>query len=186
MRTKFYTKAGDKGSTVMGKKTLAKDNDLFNVLGMCDQLNSWLGIIKATYGKKQSGTNTKVIEALQDMLFICMAEIAQAYFSDRQPRVKILNRHTAFLEETITGIDKRMPALKHFVAPGGTLIAAQFDYARTLARNLERAAVGLNRRRRVSTELMKFLNRLSSTLFALARFENYRSKCKERAPRYSV
>jgi cob(I)alamin adenosyltransferase len=185
MKTKFYTKNGDKGKTYMGGKTIAKDHPLFNVLGACDQLNSWLGIVKTSFPQKRKGNPIKLIATIQNMLFICMAEIAQAYF--KRPKAKIIKitvSHTAFLEKAIMTIDRSLPSLKHFIVPGGTLAAAQLDYARTLARNLERAAITFSRKHALSAELIKFLNRLSSFFFALARYENHLAKQKEQAPSY--
>jgi len=186
MRTKFYTKKGDKGKTKFGKRTLSKDHEPFEFLGVCDQLNSWLGIMQTSIPKKKKKVvdTVAVVNDIQNMLFICMAEAAGTYFTPGKPDIRINDRHIELLEDIVARIDSCVPTIRHFVVPGGILSAAQFDYARTLARTVERTGVTLNRKKKLAPTLLMFLNRLSSVLFALARYENYDAKRKERAPQY--
>jgi cob(I)alamin adenosyltransferase len=188
MRTKFYTKMGDKGKTKLGSRTLTKDHQLFDFLGACDQLNSWLGVVASEMNKKKTKLNRlggkKAVMEIQNMLFICMAEVAGTYFGSKKSRIRITLAHLDFLEQIVAKIDAGLPPLKHFVIPGGVLAAAKLDYARTLARNVERMAVALGRKRKLSPMLLMFLNRLSSALFAMARYENRLGSYSEQAPRY--
>ena len=68
--------------------------------------------------------------------------------------------------------------------PGGSELSARLDLARVSAREAERAMFVINTRVKLSPELLAFVNRLSSALFALARFANYELKVKESKPSY--
>ena len=55
--------------------------------------------------------------------------------------------------------------------PGETASSAAFDVARTVVRRAEREAVALAADHPVNREIVRYLNRLSSLLFMLARAE---------------
>ena len=47
MGFKIYTKTGDKGETsLLGGARVKKDNEIFELLGDIDELNSYLGLVK--------------------------------------------------------------------------------------------------------------------------------------------
>ena len=86
----------------------------------------------------------------------------------------------------INGIEKELPPIHTFFIAGGTKLASLFDVARTTARRAERRVVGVSEEglRTVSPNTLAFLNRLSSLLYALARFSNHIVGVKEEAPDY--
>lgn len=48
MSFKIYTKTGDKGQTsLLGGTRVNKDNEIFDLLGDIDELNSYLGLVRA-------------------------------------------------------------------------------------------------------------------------------------------
>ena len=71
-------------------------------------------------------------------------------------------------------IDKYMDQVDlppKFVLPGGTTLSAQLDLARTIVRRAERRVVTLNQAGELASEdLLRFLNRASDLLFAMARY----------------
>lgn len=47
MEFKIYTKTGDKGQTsLLGGTRVNKDNEIFDLLGDIDELNSYLGLVR--------------------------------------------------------------------------------------------------------------------------------------------
>lgn len=49
MTFKIYTKTGDKGQTsLLGGSRVGKDNEIFDLLGDIDELNSYLGLVNKT------------------------------------------------------------------------------------------------------------------------------------------
>ncbi len=71
-------------------------------------------------------------------------------------------------------IDKYMDQVDlppKFVLPGGTTLSAQLDVARTILRRAERRVVTLSQAGELASEdLLRFLNRASDLLFAMARY----------------
>jgi len=128
--------------------------------------------------------------ALQEMMFIAQAEVATIAFDYGKYEDKIRKfpfikeNHTHDCEEMIGKIDQELPMLRSFILPGGCELAAQCDIARTIARKAERYAVITTRTVKFSAELLAFLNRLSSALFALGRYANFLKGIAEEHPRY--
>ena len=175
--TIYYTGRGDKGKSEMGAKKIAKDAPVMEVLGALDELNSWLGF--CVVGLKFKSLKFKVRE-IQEDLFIAQAEIGLAAMGRKSFKFQVSSLKTKRLEKEIIEIDRIVPQIKKFVIPGGSELSAKLDYARALARRAERAAV----RAKASPELLRYLNRLSSYLFALARLVNFRLNVKEENPKY--
>jgi len=64
--------------------------------------------------------------------------------------------------------------LRQFVAPGDTMTSAWLEVARTVVRRGERCVTRLSYEEKVANgEIIRYLNRLSSLLFALARYEEF-------------
>ena len=161
--TIYYTGRGDNGKSQMGARKIAKDAPLMEALGALDELNSWLGFC-----------NYKKLRPVQETLFIAQAELGM------YSKLRVKKEKTLELEQEIAKIDKLVPSIKKFIIPGGSELATKLDFARALARRAERTAV----KARVSADLLQYLNRLSSLLFALARLVNFRLKLKEENPTY--
>jgi cob(I)alamin adenosyltransferase len=81
-------------------------------------------------------------------------------------------RHVDQLERLMDDLGERLEPLENFVLPGGTSAAAQLHVARAVCRRAERDLVSMARVEEVPKAAVRYLNRLSDTLFVLARFEN--------------
>jgi len=191
MKTTFFTGVGDTGTSNTGKNALPKDDPVFMLLGSLDECNSWLGLAKVTGDRV--GVPKKLVAwvlELQEMLFVAQAEVATVYFgygnyADEPRKFPFVQlSHLTRTEEIIHEIDKEYPPLKKFILPGGTEFAAQIDICRTIARKAERYAVIVSRKNELAGDLLAFLNRLSSVLFAIARFSNYKAGIIEQQPSY--
>ncbi len=184
MQTVFFTGKGDGGESVVGKKKIGKDDAVLGFLGSLDELNSivgWSGISVGDAGGEVSSSS--VLRRIQEALFILQAEIAGTLFGN--PAAKTIGpEHTAYLENVIKEIDKEVPPITKFIVPGGCESAARIDIARAVSRRVERDAVVMMKNFEVSPEVMAFLNRLSSALFALARYENHKKGIPEAHPTY--
>ena len=183
--SKLYTGKGDRGTTKFfgcDQKRVSKSSAVAEALGDLDELNSFLGVVKV-YKKalsfKVSGSSlSKILEEIKENLFIICAHVAGA---DKN----IVEKKVKKMEELIAECEKELPEIKTFTIAGGTELSALLDFARALARRAERRVVATNdEMRTISPEILKYLNRLSSTLFALARLTNLRSGIKESAPSY--
>ena len=187
----LYTKKGDNGTTKLFNckqgERLNKCDSVFDALGAVDELNSVLGFTRVLANKagdtlfiqtvKTSYEN--VLEKIQQMLFSVQAELGGS-------PVHVKKDHIGYLEEVIFEIETLLPPINSFIVPGGGETGAYLDIARTAARRAERLVISLRDKKEqtISGEIIQFLNRLSSALYALARFANYQEGYTEMRPDY--
>lgn len=189
MKTPFYTGRGDDGQVRFGGREIAKNAPVFALLGEMDLLNSVVGWARAEATRVPMSDTVvniaTVLEDIQQTLFIAQAEVAGVGLNHAgAKKQRVEEAHTKHLEEVITTIDSALPKLEHFVLPGGSELAGRLEIARAEARATERSAVSFSKTQPLSGELLQFLNRLSSALFALARTANHISGTPEEPPRY--
>ena len=175
----LYTRKGDGGTSGSfgTKERRAKTDPLFEALGSLDEANSLLGICKSKVRKVHKVY--KILEQIQQDLFIIQAEVAGADKHITEEKVK-------WLEEKVDAIEKTLPPITTFFVSGATEAGAWLDYARAVARRTEREV--LRSLGEVGPHLpdntRAYLNRLSSLLYALARQENQRRGKMEQSPKY--
>lgn len=179
----LYTRKGDKGDTSSFGccQRFSKNSALAEALGSVDEINSLLGVCKVKTAdfnfKVNNFTISEILEKIQKNLFIIQANIAGA---DK----KITQENIKFLEEITDTIEKELPPIKSFFISGGVELAALLDYGRSVSRRSERRVVALSETKNINEEILAYLNRLSSLLYALARFVNFKSEIKENPPSY--
>lgn len=186
----LYTRQGDSGTTkTFGcDQRMSKSSAVAEALGTLDELNSYLGLIRADMrgraafqvpvGKRMRSAE-QVVHDVQQALFTVQAEVAGASKKVTKPKVVGLETLTDSIERTI-------PPITTFSLAGGTYLSALFDVARTIARRAERRVVAVHDEsaQHVGKHTLAYLNRLSSLLFALARYANHVDAVAEEAPTY--
>ncbi len=171
-KTILYTGSGDEGYTSLLGVTRVPKYDLHpEAYGEVDECSAFMGLVRAD-PKAADRTKKLILEAQRD-LWLLMGELAAA------PGVKLPNRLEAerisWLEEETEKLGQTFPPLTQFVIPGDTQIGAKLDMARTVVRRAERRVVKLAHEGDLENmEIVRYLNRLSSLLFALARYEEQR------------
>lgn len=190
----LYTGKGDNGMTSLYgcDQRLSKSSAIAEALGTVDEINSFLGLVKATAkrdGYSLAGkTFHDIAHEIQHDLFIVQAELAGA---DK----RMDEAHVTKLEKWIAVAEGELPPIKTFFVPGQTELGALFDVARTVARRAERRVIGALELHageegtpvlgeEEKPPLLAYLNRLSSVLYALARLSVHKSGLKEEAPHY--
>lgn len=182
--TIYYTGRGDKGKSEMGARKISKSDPLFDALGALDELNSWIGLCRSELRKDKRFVDIeRSLLRIQETLFIAQAELAMIGMR-RSSKIMIQKEKTVDLEQEIAEIDKKVPQIKQFIIPGASEVSARLDVARSLARNVERAFVKFAQKQKLNPNLLQYLNRLSSILFAHARMVNYVLKVREENPSY--
>ncbi|MEK9176789.1 MAG: cob(I)yrinic acid a,c-diamide adenosyltransferase [Patescibacteria group bacterium] len=161
----LYTRKGDDGTSGLfgTRERFAKDSPVYEALGTLDELNSLLGICRAKSADGGFGVLAEEIRKAQEALFVIQAEIAGAEKTIRQERI-------AALESAVDIIERFVGNPHSFIVPGATELSGFLDYARAVSRRAERAVTAASRIRPVSSESHAFMNRLSSLLYALARY----------------
>ena len=130
-----------------------------------------MGVVRAE-PTASDRTRTIILEAQRD-LWVLMGELATPP-GVKLPKTLEADRVT-WLEEVTTQLGNDFPPLNQFVIPGDTSIGAWLDVARTVVRRAERHVSRLLIEGDLENkEIVRYLNRLSSLLFALARYEEHR------------
>ena len=170
---KIYTRKGDDGTTSLwyGGR-VAKDDGRTDAYGTLDEANAVLGIARSLSGD-DSGLAADILR-LQDELFVAGAELATAPEAAERLEDGVSRITAEMASELEPLIDKYIAQVDlppKFVLPGGTTLSGHLDLARTIVRRAERRVVTLSQAGELaSDDLLRFLNRASDLLFAMARF----------------
>ncbi|MCR4284045.1 MAG: cob(I)yrinic acid a,c-diamide adenosyltransferase [Parcubacteria group bacterium] len=182
----IYTGKGDDGNTnIFGccDQRLSKSSAIACALGDLDELNSFLGVCKVKSKENEiiigKDSCHKIIDNIQQNLFIIQAEVAGGDKKIGEERVKEV-------EALIASIEEELPPITSFFVSGGAELSSMFDFSRTIARRAERKVVEVKEEGKVevSSNTLAYLNRLSSLLYAMARIVNHRLGIVEPSPRY--
>ncbi len=169
-KSKLYTARGDDGYTgLLGKGRVPKYDPRPEAYGTLDEASSFMGLARATI---KSERNKTLLLQCQRHLYCIMSELAStpetaATFQclDEQ-QVDWLAHQTDMITAEIT-----LPG--EFIVPGDSLPGATLDVARAVVRRAERLAVKLMHDGLVTNpQIVRYLNRLSSLLFVMARHED--------------
>jgi cob(I)alamin adenosyltransferase len=170
---KIYTRKGDDGSTGLwyGGR-VPKHAGRPEAYGSIDEAASALGLARAA--AERGGELHSDILRIQSELFVAGAELATA--PEAAARLEPgVSRVTADMTERLeSDIDRYMDRVElppKFVIPGGSELSARLDVARAAVRRAERRVALLKDAGELADDtVLRYLNRLSDALFAMARF----------------
>ena len=170
---KIYTKKGDDGTTgLLYGGRVDKDDIRTEVYGTLDETVSALGVAR---GAGLTPTVEEIVVRIQREMFVAGAQLATAPQNQGklQPGVsKVEESMVERAERDIDSLLERHPLPQEFLLPGETLSSAGLDLARSTVRRAERLAVRMTKAGVVEDAVvLRYLNRVSDLLFALARFE---------------
>lgn len=182
----LYTRKGDNGTTktLHCDQRMTKGSLLADALGTVDELNAWLGIFKSKLHNSDLVWKQKklseIIEDVQQNLFIIQAELAGAT-GKKIKKITIQN-----MEHIIDDMEQQLPKISSFFVPGANELSAVCEYGRVVARRAEREVIKAidGNQVHVSDHTKIYLNRLSSLLYVLVRFINYKLNTAEVTPHY--
>jgi cob(I)alamin adenosyltransferase len=171
---RIVTKSGDSGLTSINpNKRISKNSNIVKFLGDLDELNAYIGTLKADLFIINS-TETSLedvyswITRIQHTLF----DIGGAISSEN---IEIFDeKAVVFLEEIIHKINQDLPPLKDFVLPGGSQLGAKAHVSRTVCRRAERSLINLIEnnlecKKYQKSSILPYMNRLSDFFFVLSR-----------------
>jgi cob(I)alamin adenosyltransferase len=172
--TRIYTKKGDDGTTSLwyGGR-VGKADARTEAYGSLDEAASALGVARSLCGDEEAEIAADVLR-LQDDLFIAGAELATAPEAAERLQDGVSRITDEIADELDAVIDRYMDRVElppKFVIPGGTPLSAQLDLARAVLRRAERRVVALDDAGELaSPAILRFLNRASDAVYAMARF----------------
>ena len=167
--SKYFTRTGDDGTSgLLGDARVSKDDPRLEAVGAIDEANAALGLARATCKHFET---REIILTIQRDLYQLMAEISATPDNAAQFRV-INSERVRWLEEQTASIGEVIETPKDFILPGDTLTGGVLDLARTIVRRAERRVSSLYHQGGLeNTELLRYLNRLSSLCFVLELWE---------------
>jgi cob(I)alamin adenosyltransferase len=174
--TKVYTRTGDGGQTrLAGGQQVSKDSLRVEAYGTVDELNASIGLVRAMNEEAIAVIGAaKQLEQdlrwIQNKLFDVGGLLATAPGQTFKNMPTIKAQDAVKLERMMDRCQKDLAPLKEFILPGGGKVSATLHQARTICRRAERICVRLAKEEALDAQLIKFLNRLSDTLFVLARW----------------
>jgi cob(I)alamin adenosyltransferase len=172
---KIYTRGGDGGETsLFGGGRVSKGHVRVEAYGAVDELNAALGMSVAAVADDEIRGRLGLVQ--QD-LFDLGASLATPGAEDASARPSIPPipaKRISDMEGWIDEATDETPPLRNFIIPGGSDGAAALHQARTVCRRAERRVVDLHEAEGSDPQVIRYLNRLSDLLFALARLENHR------------
>ncbi|MFM7247210.1 MAG: cob(I)yrinic acid a,c-diamide adenosyltransferase [Actinomycetota bacterium] len=172
---RIYTRGGDLGETSLGDgHRVAKHNPRVSAYGTVDELNAALGVARL---HADGGAMGDWLERIQNDLFDVGADLCVPPPPEdderHRSRLRVSPEQVAWLEQRIDEVNGSLPPLTSFVVPGGTPLSAHLHVARTVCRRAERLMVSLGQLEPVGAGPLRYMNRMSDLLFAMARRANH-------------
>ena len=174
-RSQVTSKRGDKGeTTTLGGDDVSKAHPVIECCGCVDELRAYLALVRQqTLAQRPDDTES---EAFLLWLLHCCFAIGSQCSDPRNSHPEFRNAyigdaHVKKLESFQQEIEDDVKLPKQFVVSASNELAARTDIATTIARRLERAIVRVKEIEPTfdCATMLVFVNRLSDTLYMLAR-----------------
>ena len=170
METKWYTGTGDDGFTgVLGRERVPKYALRPEAYGTVDEASAVLGLARA---QARDPRVRGLLLTIQRDLYNLMADLAtQPESATRPPWLKV--ERLAWLEAETDALGTEVEMPRAFIVPGDSVGGATLEIGRTVVRRAERLVARLSHEGELRDDTsLKYLNRLSSLLFLMARLED--------------
>jgi cob(I)alamin adenosyltransferase len=166
----FYTRKGDDGTTgLLYGGRVPKDDARPEAGGAADEAQAAIGAARAE--ADPGGELDELLLSVERDLYVLMAELATL----PENRHKLTAGASLVTPEMVQRIEaatddlsSRFPMPTEFVLPGHDRTSALLEVARTVVRRAERRAVAVAE---PGSSVVPYLNRLSSLLWAAARWQ---------------
>ncbi|MGC9147871.1 MAG: cob(I)yrinic acid a,c-diamide adenosyltransferase [Sulfolobales archaeon] len=160
---------GDDGYTlIMFGERIAKEDLLIELIGVLDELNSFIGLGRSF--SKNEYINS-ILRDIQDLIFRISRDLA--YPKNKLVDPWVSEKDVENLERLTNDLWEKIPEPKYaFVYPTGSPTASVIHVARSVCRRSERIASKLYHESRIDKIYLVVLNRLSDLLYVLARYIN--------------
>jgi len=172
--TRIYTRTGDDGTTALGDMSrVAKTDPRLIAYADVDETNANLGAVRAIPGV-DAGIDD-LLRRIQNELFDVGADLCTPVVSTPEfPPLRVEPEYVTRLESECDRYNDQLAALRSFVLPAGTSVAAALHVSRTVARRAERSTWAAVEAHGDTMNVLtaKYLNRLSDLLFILSRVAN--------------
>ena len=176
---RVYTRKGDAGETALvGGQRVPKDGPRLEAYGTVDELNAFLGAARVTanelaVSEPRLALLAAILLRVQHELFNLGSILATLPEDVHPKQPRVTAAEIAQLETEMDAMNEDLPPLRSFVLPGGSRLDAELHIARTVCRRAERLVVSLARAESVPPDAIRYLNRLSDSLFVWSRWAGH-------------
>jgi cob(I)alamin adenosyltransferase len=176
---RVYTRQGDKGETrLAGGQSVPKDGLRIAAYGTVDELNSFVGVARATLAGMPDDTSqlaafNAILLRVQHELFNLGSILATLPADVHPKQARVTDAEVEQLEREMDRMNQDLAPLRSFVLPGGSRLNAELHVCRTVCRRAERDLVALSRAEDIPPETVRYLNRLSDALFVWSRWVSH-------------
>jgi cob(I)alamin adenosyltransferase len=173
---RVYTRQGDRGETSLaGGQRVPKDGLRISAYGTVDELNSFVGVARATLADMPDDTSQlaalgAILLRVQHELFNLGSILATLPADVHPKQARVTDAEVGQLEREMDRMNQDLAPLRSFVLPGGCRLNAELHVCRTVCRRAERDLVALSRVESIPAETIRYLNRLSDALFVWSRW----------------
>ena len=149
---------------------VSKSELRIDTYGTCDELNSWIGYLRASMVSSSLYEEQNVqLQWMQNKLFNLGALLSKASGE------WILAEDVERIEQLIDVMQQEISAQRSFLLPMGSEMVCRSHLCRTVCRRLERKMILLG----VEGNALMFVNRMSDYLFVLCRYMSFKNSEKE-------
>lgn len=175
---RIYTRTGDKGTTgIHGGERVPKDDIRIEANGCLDELNALIGVVRSLLEPEHEWD--RLLCNIQRNLMVVMSLVATPSAIRHSNPNSLEAGLVAGIEQMLDELSSEVEELGFFILPGGTVVSAQLQMARTVARRAERRLWTLNRKDSVPEEILQYVNRLSDLFFVMAKLDMQRQNWQE-------
>lgn len=170
--------SGDRGTTsLLSGERVPKSHARVEACGEVDELASVLGACASALSAERAELQREIQSVQGDLLHIGAWLATSPGSPTRQMLSTISPDRIREMEDAIDRLEAELPPLQSFLLPGGHITAAWAHIARTVCRRAERRVQSLAADAGEAAGespggILPYLNRLSTYLFALARYCN--------------
>lgn len=186
----IYTKTGDNGETSLANmKRVSKASMRLETYGTADELNAWVGMLRAQCQKQEGLVQAKLDKScIDDMLRMVQNRLFNVGAALSLAEGEWLKEEDVLLlERWIDSMQAMLPPMRCFILPAGSEAIATAQLCRTVTRRLERLIVALQKEEEMATDgeiisnetILRYINRLSDYFFTLSRYIAYLSDIQD-------
>lgn len=186
----IYTKTGDNGETSLANmKRVSKASKRLETYGTADELNAWVGMLRAQCQKQEGLAQAKLDKScIDDMLRMVQNRLFNVGAALSLAEGEWLKEEDVLLiERWIDSMQAMLPPMRCFILPAGSEAIATAQLCRTVTRRLERLIVALQKEEDMATDgeiisnetILRYINRLSDYFFTLSRYIAYLSDIQD-------
>ncbi|MBI5095029.1 MAG: ATP:cob(I)alamin adenosyltransferase [Candidatus Hydrogenedentes bacterium] len=177
MKSRVTTKQGDQGQTrALSGDRYSKSHLIMECVGSVDELRAQTALVRLLVLQEKPQAHEHIAEFLFWLLhtyFLVGTECSDPMVKHPEYRKAALAQtHVDRLEAEQMDMEAKLKLSRKFIVSASNVVSAHVDIAATLARRLERNVVRLKEAYPEFdvTLLLIYLNRLSDTLYILARY----------------